>query len=245
MNARNQRLCVWSSAVMIAFMLAGLLVAGFLPLPKPSMTATEVAGLISDHTVRIRLGMLLVAIGAVFLGPFTSEIAVQMRRIEGAHAPMTLLQFGLGVLFVFEFILPCFVCLAATYRPERSPEITQALFDLCWLMFVGVVSTAVLECVAIAVVFLGDKREQPIFPRWVGWFNVWSALIFGFGGLCAFFKSGPLAWNGVLAFWIPLSIFGAWMGVMIWSVLQAVARQEREYTGIAAADGRIATLSTN
>jgi MFS family permease len=236
MNAQNQRLCVWSAAAMIVIMFAGLLVAGFLPLPAPSMTASEVAALISEHTFRIQLGMVLVACGAAFLGPFISAVTVQMRRIEGEHSPLSWLQLGLGTLFVFEFILPCFVCLAATYRPQRSPEVTQALFDLCWLMFVGVVSTAVIQCAAVALAILGDKRAQPIFPRWVGMFNIWTALIFGFGGVIVFFKSGPLAWNGVVTFWIPLSIYGAWLGVMIWAVLGAVARQEREYSELSAND---------
>lgn len=241
MNARNERLCTWSGAVMIALMLTGLLVAGFLPLPRPSMSAVEVAALISDHTVRIQLGLIIVAAGAVFLGPFITEITVQMRRIEGPQSPLAWLQLGLGTLFVFEFILPCFVGLAATYRPQRSPEITQALFDLCWLMFVGVVSTAVLQCLAIAVVVLGDKRRQPLFPRWVGWFNVWCGLTFGLGGVIVFFKSGPLAWNGVLAFWIPLSIFGVWFGVMIWALLRNVAMQQREYSDSAELHGESST----
>lgn len=244
MNARNQRLCVWSAATMILIMLAGLLVAGFLPLPAPSMTASEVAALISEHTFRIQLGMVMVACGAAFLGPFISAVTVQMRRIEGEHSPLSWLQLGLGTLFVFEFILPCFVCLAATYRPQRSPEVTQALFDLCWLMFVGVVSTAVIQCAAVALAILGDKHTQPIFPRWVGMFNIWTALIFGFGGVIVFFKSGPLAWNGVVTFWIPLSIYGAWLGVMIWAVLGAVARQEREYTELSGDDRAPESLDT-
>lgn len=235
MNARYQRLCAWGGVAMIALMLAGLLIAGFLPLPRPSMTANDVATLVSDDATRIRLGMLLVSIGAAFLQPFVSEITVQMRRIEGRHSPLSWIQLGLGALFVIEFIIPVFVCMAATYRPDRSPEITQALFDLCWLMFVGVVSTAVLQCAVIAVAILGDKREQPVFPRWVGYFNIWTAVLFTPGGVVVFFKSGPLAWNGLFTFWIPLSIFGIWFGVMTWAMLKAVAQQERDGGDVAAA----------
>lgn len=231
MNARNQRLCAWGSIAMITVMLTGLLVAGFLPLPAPSMTAPEVATLISAHTLRIQLGMVLLAVGAAFRGPFVAELTVQMRRIEGEHSPLSWLQLGFGTLFVFEFILPCFVCLAATYRPERSPEVTQALFDLCWLMFVGVVSTAVVQCAAIAIAIMGDHRAEPIFPRWVGLFNVWTAIIFSLGGVIVFFKHGPLAWNGLFTFWIPLSIYGGWLGVMLWALLRAITIQERSRGG--------------
>jgi hypothetical protein len=211
---------------MISVMTVGLLTAGFLPLPPPSMTSAQVADLIAENPLRIRAGMVLLAIGAAFLGPFIAVLTVQLRRIEGRHSPLSWLNLAFGTLFVFEFILPCFVCLAAAYRPERSPEVTQALFDLCWLMFVGVVSTAVVQCVAIALVILGDHGARPVFPRWVGMFNLFTAITFGAGVAVAFFKTGPLAWNGVIAFWVPLAVYTGWLFVMLWALLRAIGAQE-------------------
>ena len=40
-----------------------------------------------------------------------------------------------------------------------------------------------------------------MLPRWLGWFNLWAQIIYLPGILIPYFKSGPLAWNGLLAFW--------------------------------------------
>lgn len=45
------------------------------------------------------------------------------------------------------------------------------------------------------------------------------------GGLVTFFKSGPFAWNGILAFWLPLTVFGIWYGVMFMLLRKAILGQ--------------------
>jgi hypothetical protein len=70
----------------------------------------------------------------------------------------------------------------------------------------------------------------------VGLFNVWTAIIFSLGGVIVFFKHGPLAWNGLFTFWIPLSIYGGWLGVMLWALLRAITIQEREHDELPSAD---------
>lgn len=233
MNARIQRLCAWSGIAMIVMALVGLLFfAGFVPPPSPQLGAQAVAEIYRSHTVAIRFGLLVTTLGAALLAPFIAVITVHLKRIEGRTSPLTYIQLSLGTLLVFEFIMPLFVAQAAAFRPERSAETVQALNDLCWLMFVGLVSTAVLQVLAIAVAILSDKREHPVFPRWAGYFNIWAALLFAPGGLIVFFKTGPLAWNGVFTFWIPLAVFGIWFAVMTRLLLVAIGRQEREESGL-------------
>jgi hypothetical protein len=48
------------------------------------------------------------------------------------------------------------------------------------------------------------------------------------GALAVFVKSGPLAWNGVLAFYLPLFTFATWMLVISKLMLDAIGAQERE-----------------
>ena len=77
------------------------------------------------------------------------------------------------------FIFPLMVLAAAAYRPaERSPEITQALNDLFWLTFVGIVGTIVLQAVVLAVASFADRTEPATFPRWYGYLNIVSGLRF-------------------------------------------------------------------
>ena len=80
---------------------------------------------------------------------------------------------------------------------------------------------------------MADCGKQPVFPRWVGYFNFWVGLLFVPGGMITFFKSGPFAWNGIIAFWIPASVFGTWFLVMTPMLLKAIQQQARDENGTA------------
>ena len=68
---------------------------------------------------------------------------------------------------------------------------------------------------------------MPIFPRWLAFYNLWSALLMAPGSLIPFFKTGPFAWDGLFAFWLPATVFGIWFVVMQVMVLKAI-RAEQE-----------------
>ena len=166
---------------------------------------------------------------AALFAPWMVAITMQMKRIEGERAPLSYLQLALGAIFVLEFIFPLMIWQAAAFRPTDDPVVTQRLNDLGWLMFVGVVSTGVLEAVTIGIAILLDRRDDPVFPRWVGYLNLWCALTFVGGGLCVFFKSGPFAWNGLIAWWLLVTGFAIWMiGMTVCLLRFAIPHEERE-----------------
>jgi hypothetical protein len=123
------------------------------------------------------------------------------------------------------FLLPGLVWTAAAFRPERPPDITQAFNDFAWIVTVMPFMLAVTQNLALGFTIISDKQPEPIFPRWVGFFNLWVALLFLPGGLLTFFKVGPFAWNGILAFWVPACVFGPWFFVISISVMRAARRQ--------------------
>jgi hypothetical protein len=61
---------------------------------------------------------------------------------------------------------------------------------------------------------LNDKRPTPMFPRWTAWFSFWAAILFVPAGAVLIFKTGPFAWNGLIAFYIPVITFFAWLMLM-------------------------------
>ena len=229
MQTRTQRMCAWSGPTFIVVCLLGLLVfCGFVPPPSPAAAATQTTEQLRTGTNSIRFGLLLMVFGSAFLAPFVAAVSVQMKRIEGQSSPLTYVQLILGTCLIMEFIFPMMALQAAAYRPERAPEIVQTLSDWGWMTFYGVTCTAVLEALVIGVVILGDHRAQPVFPRWAGFFNLWVALLFTPGSFLMFFKSGPLAWNGLFVFWMPFAVFFAWIVVLTWLLLKAADRQSRE-----------------
>ncbi|BDB43986.1 hypothetical protein [Mycobacterium kiyosense] len=75
---------------------------------------------------------------------------------------------------------------------------------------------------AFGVAILIDRRPTPVFPRWLGYVNLWTAMIFCAGTFNVFFKRGPLAWNGLLAWWLPVVVFGVWLVLVSVYLIRAV-----------------------
>jgi hypothetical protein len=45
-------------------------------------------------------------------------------------------------------------------------------------------------------------------------------------GVVPFFKSGPFAWNGAFAFFLPLAVFATWIAVMTILLRRAIDNEE-------------------
>lgn len=221
MNQAVHRACACSGfACVILFLLGFWVVAGFVPPPSPANPAIQTAWAFHRNQNEIRAGMIISGFAAALLGPWVAAISVHLRRIEGRYSPLAQLQLGFGMLLVLEFIFPMMIWQTATFRADRSSESVQLLNDLAWIPFEAVTSTAVIQCVAIGVAILSDRRDRPVFPRWVAYLNFWVALAFAGGTLNVFFKSGPLAWPGVIAWWIPLAAFPVWLVTMTVQMLR-------------------------
>jgi hypothetical protein len=48
------------------------------------------------------------------------------------------------------------------------------------------------------------------------------------GSFNMFFKTGPLAWDGLVGFYMPIAVFAIWMPVVSWALLKAVDHQVDE-----------------
>jgi len=222
-----QKTMAFSGAVFVLLLFPAMLMIGVLPPISPMRNATEIAQFWSTNTGLKRLGLVLMLAASGFQAPFGALIAVRIRQMEGgrysALAYTELVGTGLAVVAI---IMPVFAFAAASYRPERDPQITQALNDLGWLPFVMNWPAATIQCLAIGFAILGASRA--VWPRWLGYFNVWCAFIFAAGGLVVLFKDGVFAWNGLLAFWIVAVFFGSWFLIMSWQLWVSVGAQEED-----------------
>lgn len=218
----------WSGIIFIVLCAFGWVVlAKYIPPPSPQDSAEEIAARIADNRDGIRAGMILVMFSAVFLAPFAALISIQMRRIEGRSALLAWTQFGLGAILVLAFIYLAFFWQAATFRDRPADDI-QLVNDMAWIPFIGLTATAAMQSAVFGLAILMDRRTRPIFPRWLGYFNLWAAMLFCPGSFNVFFKSGPFAWNGLMAYYVPLIVFAAWMIVNSWALLKAVDHQVEE-----------------
>lgn len=230
----TQKVCVWLAPIMVLFWLGGFLIADFLPIPAPGDSADDVAAMYEEDRTAIRVGLMLTIACAAWLAPFVGIVSAQMKRAEGKSSPLAYAQLAMGALLILEFVYPMMMLQVAAYRGNRPAETIQAINDLGWMLFVGVVSTVFIQLVVIGLAILQDERTNPVFPRWAGYFNLWVALMMAPGSLLPFFKDGPFAWNGLLTFWLVASAFTTWLLVMAYLLLKAIDHERCEEESAAA-----------
>jgi hypothetical protein len=232
--------CAWCGVAFTVLFGVGFLIAGFLPPPSPGESASHLAHLYRHDATRIRIGLQIAWSASVLFLPFVALLTMLMKGSEGEFAPWSYTQLLAGLGSVIVFVIPLWNVQAAVYRAQRAPQTVQALSDLGWLPFVGGWAVPAAQAVALAVVILADRGEsagadsvagsarserraaEPVFPRWAGYFNIWVALLYVPAVLLPFFKSGPLAWNGVLPFWLGAAAFFGWIVVMTVLSLRAL-----------------------
>lgn len=225
MARRMQLGCVWAGPVFfVLYLVAFVGFAGFIPPPAPTLTSGQVAQMINDHAMQIRVGMVSGLVATTLLIPFFGVISIQIARIERRMPILALMQFGGAVLLVVFFQLCGMLWIAATFRSELEPSTIRMLNDLSWLVFVMVFPGYVLQLCCVAVASLMDKAAEPLWPRWVGYLNIWIAISGAGGGLAVFFKTGPFAWNGLIGFYIPIGAFTIWIAVMTYYMHTGINR---------------------
>jgi hypothetical protein len=228
-STSTQKISLWLGMAMMPLFLLGFgLLAHFIPPPAPGHSARWVADFYAGHRTGIRAGMFVATVAGALLCFLFAAIATQLKRIEGQHATLMYVQLIAGACTVIEFILPPLFWQNAAFRSERAATTVQTLNDLAWLPFLGITGTLIAQQLVIAVAALRDTRTDPVFPRWVGYANLWAAVGIAPASFVVFFHDGPLAWNGVLAWWLVLVDFFAWMCVMAYALTHAIKQQERE-----------------
>lgn len=229
MNAFNiQRLCAWSGVVGVVLFFLGFVLSDFIPPPSPALPQAAVALHYQQHAMGIRAGMVLMMISGMFIPPLVGVISAQLKRIPGLPSALTYAQISAGTAGSLFFFIPPILFLVTAFRPDRPPELTYLMNDLSWIMAVIPWPPAFIQNVVIGAAILADRGAQPVFPRWVAFVNLWVAIGFIPGGLLAFFKAGPFAWNGIFVFWLAASVFIAWFVVMTVVLLQAIRQEERQ-----------------
>jgi hypothetical protein len=222
MTELQQRICIWAGICFAPVFLIGFaIVAGFIPPPSPSMTADEIAYLFSHERDRIRIGIWIATAAAPLLGFFVAAISHQIRRIAGSDSPLATAQTIVGSCLILEFIFPQLIWQTAAFRSERSAETIQLLNDMAWLPYVGIVGTAMAQMFIVAIVIFLDRRTEPLLPRWAAYLNIWAAFGVAAGSFVPFAKTGPIAWNGIIAWYLLCVSFFVWMVTMTWLMLRS------------------------
>ena len=224
--------------VAIIWVSAFLLFPGFLHPMSPTMSAEEVAAFYRDDAARIRYSMILFNWFGVGLIPVVILLAMQIRRmahrtpivsyslIACAGGPPTL------------FLIANMFWLLGAFRPERAPELTQLLNDLAWITFTILVPYLIAQCLLLALAIYWDRQDQPVFKPWVAHFNLLIAVALAPAAFTALASTGPLAWDGLLSFWVKN------IAIFVWIIVMGIVLGQTIRTAASTGTGRRMSAST-
>lgn len=223
---------VWTLPVVgLLWLSAFLLFPGFTPPMAPTMSAEEVAAFYRDpgNLARVRFSMIVFNWFCVGLIPILALIVLQIRRMAHRTPIFSYAIIACAAGGPTIFLLANLFWLLAAFRPERSPELTLLFNDLAWVTFSSQTGFLIGQSVILALAILLDRQVRPVFRPWVAHFNLLVALALvpaSFVGLAM--EGGPIAWDGLLTFWLKNVAVGLWVVVMGVVLGQVIYRQRAQ-----------------
>ena len=224
------RICAWAGPVfLVGYVLTWAILGYNVPPDEPSQSLAELYSHYLNNSVRIRLAF----VGSVFFIPFyfvfSSVLSRIMQKIEGADGPLSIVEQMGGATTTVVGMVAGICWLTAGYRvEERSAEIVRTLHDFGWLFFDTTYMVTGLQMISMAIVFLSDRRAQPLIPRALSWYSIAVVAAFLPLSLLPFFYSGPFAWSGVFCYFVSLGSWFVWVTVLCVYTFKAIGRLEGE-----------------
>jgi hypothetical protein len=224
-DRQMRRACIWSAIPMMVLLFGGLTYSGFISPILPSATAEQVAHEYRTNTDAIRLGLAVSFVGVICFLFFGGAITAQVRRIRTIPPVLVYTQIASFASGSLIFIIPWVCWETAAFRPERAATEILLINDLGWMSFVFSYVAFTAWNIAIGLSILADTSTSPVYPRWMGYFNIWIGIIFIPDNVVPFFKSGPFSWNGIFPYWMPFAMYGIWILLMLAATLKTINRE--------------------
>src|ERR1700679_3753362 len=161
MDLKLQRIAAWGGIVMLAlFFVFFMLIAKLIPPLSPTASARDIANFFVADKLRVRVGLALSLLAPCVALPFLATICLRVRRVEGKWGVLSVTQIFAGVIVFPEFPYPMGLSCAAALRPEPPhPQITQALNDVFWVMFVGIAGVLIVQALVLMPGAFVDRTE--------------------------------------------------------------------------------------
>ncbi|MBX7433329.1 hypothetical protein JDV09_14585 [Mycobacterium sp. Y57] len=215
-------------AVMVVFYnLYGLLffvVTRVQPPPSPGWDTATIAHWVNDHHFGILAGFSVVFLVAGMCGPMNALLAYSMLRmsVSRVFAYSYMIMYALSA--IPGMLVMAIAITVAALRPDRDPELIVWLYDLAFLSFSGTMGVFLVGSLVWMLAILIDKNR--VFPKWFGYLNLCNALTEVVVAPAWIFQRGVFAWNGAIAWWINVIVFGIYTVVFITLLRRLIGREE-------------------
>ena len=186
-----------------------VLLLRIIPPPRPDVGYEYMTHFFETHhtTIRIGLGLLCLVFGGHAVA--NGFVTYHMKRMSSGPTFAYVYMGGLAIGTIPGMLLVAFCFGAATMRPDREPRIIGLLYDLGMLSFQGSLGCFATAYLAFAIAILVDKNK--IFPKWLAYLTIWQIVTEVIATQMWQQTSGPFAWNGSIAFWLAVIVFGVWL----------------------------------
>ncbi|UCV23682.1 hypothetical protein [Ferribacterium limneticum] len=220
------RVCLWTGLALVAMTAVGFgCFMGYVPPPAAAMSADDLLLYVREHKTSILIGAALCTFFWSFWVTWAAPLIIYIRRME--RAPLltfaSIANVGGGAAVITTIAVSWTVM---AYRVEDA-AIVQAFNDLGFFLFLYTWPPFAIWMFIIAIAILRDINPEQTFPRWVAFYNLWAGVLMAPASFMGFFKTGPFAYDGLLAFWLVAVDFFLWMVVMSIVMFRVVARDEQ------------------
>lgn len=200
------------------------IVAQVQPPPQPTWDlATQVHWFHERHLgIPVGFGVVFAVSGIIAVN--NALIAYSMRRMSVSRV------FGYSYLLIYSFsaipgmLLLNIALIVGALRPERNPEAISWLYDFAFLSFDGTMGVFLIGSLIWMVAILLDKNR--VFPKWFGYLNLCNALTEVVVAPCWIFRRGVFAWNGQIAWWLDMVVFGIYQVTFVVMLFRMIQRED-------------------
>ena len=220
------RILVWTGLALVAMTVIGFgWLMHMVPPPSPMMSKEAAQTWVLGHQRSMLVGAALCTFFWSFWVTWVAPLILYVRRMERVpvltFAALANVGGGAGVITT--------IAVAWTVMAFRAedPTIVQTFLDLGFFLFLYTWPPFAIFMVIIAVAIFRDCSGVHAFPRWVAYYNLYAAIAMLPASFMGLLKTGPLAYNGVLAFWLVALDFFIWMVVMSIVMFKAIGRDEQ------------------
>lgn len=225
-NPKRELWLAWWTIVVFyqLFFLVFFVITRTQPPPSPDWDVGRVVQWFTHHHYGLLIGFAVMFVITGMTAPQNALIAYSMRRMSVSPV------FGYSYLVLYALsaipgmLLMCIVLTVGAMRPDRDPELISWLYDFAFLSFVGTMGVFLIGSLVWMLAVLIDRNR--VFPKWFGYLNLCNALTEVVVSPAWIFKRGVFAWNGLIAWWIDMVVFGIYTAAFITLLRQLIVRED-------------------
>lgn len=224
-NPKRELWIAWWTTVVFyqLFSLVFFVLTRTQPPTDPDWSSARVARWFLDYRtgLLVGFGIMFLVTGLVAFQNALNAYSMWRMSVSRAYGYAYLVLISLSALP--GMLLMCVALTVGAMRPDRDPEILHWLYDLGYLSYVGTMGVFLIASIVWMVAILIDRNG--VLPKWFAYLNLCNALTEVIVSPAWVFRRGPFAWNGVIAWWIDMIVFGIYAGASF-LVLRTMIRRD-------------------